>query len=607
MAEDTASIPPAGTELYNRNKYGYYGEFGAGANAKVLFLQTAITKAELDHITLIENIEGSEKWNIQNLFQRDVDRARVENDLLPYLRDHNSVKFFNPLTLAVLPLDEKRSYVVKELVHVSPTEVSNGEHKYRLHEWKGYFEFREHTLVPAFSEVRWNSDTVKIVAIDGQHRLSALKRWKAMPGGAAELGTWTIPAVVIGIFKSEQHTAAPDLLEVVRRTFVYINSRAEEVNEARKILLNDESVNCVCTQVLIQDAHSNDVQEITGRDEEKVPLLYYDWRGVAKRHAKDAAPAAIVTSEELKGWFDHYLLGEDGSKKQRESLELDDMIPPLVGVREASLTHDDADRVRQQFADRMLPGLNYFLEEFEPSKKYISELRQLERDLAEASDVDRHAFMKIRFGASREPPDLMRDVELRTSKIRERLEQLKKDAFPELLLRDLGMRAAVSAFADSKAFYDEFESRTTSWREFAEWCMPALNEVYSEGWFKSYSNQEPQRRKLLTHIAFDDAGTIINYKFHQVSSGFGAFLLLLVFRNRASEERLLDVWDEVSERLNTTLRRGFRSSHRRELAVTFTGTHQEFKKQTNRLAQESTNNRLREIAAYANVPVSDEY
>src|SRR6476646_588752 len=97
-------IPPTVTVAYNKMKYGFFGELGAGANAHVRFLQTALTADELDSVTLIENIPGSESWDVQDLFQRDVDKERVTKEILPYLKDKSKVKFFNPLTLALLPL-----------------------------------------------------------------------------------------------------------------------------------------------------------------------------------------------------------------------------------------------------------------------------------------------------------------------------------------------------------------------------------------------------------------------------------------------------------------------------------------------------------------------
>jgi hypothetical protein len=592
-----SSLPPVAANPYNHFKHGDYGEFGAGAGTKVMFLQTAISKTDLDHITLIENIEGSERWDIQNLFQRDVDKGRVMEDIIPYLRDKNKVKFFNPLTLAVLPLDDSGSYIIKELASVDSRDENQEGHTYRVHEWPGYFEFRQHSVNAAFSTARWNSDKVRIVAIDGQHRLSALKRWSAMPGGAEELGTWTIPVVMIGIVRSAADVQAPDLLEVVRRTFVYINSKAEEVNEARKILLDDESVNAVCTQVLIQDAHQNDVKPLQKRNNSKVPLLLYDWRGVARRHAKDAAPAALFSVQEIHGWFVHYLLGDDGDQSQREALALDDMIPPLESYQAGSqsLTHRDANRIRGRFAETALPGINKLLEEFQPTKEYTTKLRALEAKFIQASDVDRHAFMKIRFGASREPEELVAEVEMRAADIRSQLELLKSEALPELLRRDIGMRGVISAFGNAKYYFDEVNSRTSEWAEHAAWFTDGVNKIYAERWFDGYQEQSKEHRRILTHICFDEAGSIINYKFEQARDGFGALLMFLVFGGRIEEDLLTDVWDDVAEQLRTSLRRGFRAAHRRDLRPTFHGSMDAFKAEVNRRAAQSTEERLIEI------------
>ena len=71
-----AALPPVNELKYNKEKLGYFGELGNGAFARIRFLQSAVTKEELDNITLIENIPGSEKWDIRDLFQRDVDMAR---------------------------------------------------------------------------------------------------------------------------------------------------------------------------------------------------------------------------------------------------------------------------------------------------------------------------------------------------------------------------------------------------------------------------------------------------------------------------------------------------------------------------------------------------
>ena len=49
---DASVPPPTIKQVFNKTKRGYMGQLGNGANARVVYLQTAISKAELDDITL---------------------------------------------------------------------------------------------------------------------------------------------------------------------------------------------------------------------------------------------------------------------------------------------------------------------------------------------------------------------------------------------------------------------------------------------------------------------------------------------------------------------------------------------------------------------------
>ena len=151
-----SKLPPVHSATYNKIKNGYYGELGEGANAKICFIQTAINRTELDSITLIENIPGSESWDVRDLFQRDVDKKRVTDRILPYLKDLTKVKFFNPLTLMVLPLDDSGTRVEQSVIYVEPREETEEGHQYRILERPNYYQFRVHVEKSAFSEVRWN-------------------------------------------------------------------------------------------------------------------------------------------------------------------------------------------------------------------------------------------------------------------------------------------------------------------------------------------------------------------------------------------------------------------------------------------------------------------
>ncbi len=576
------SLPPTIKVTYNQTKYGYFGELGTGANANVRFLQTALSPDELDSITLIENIPGSERWHVQDLFQRDVDKERVTQEVLPYLKDKDRVKFFNPLTLALLPLSTDGQAIESALPHVEAKNINENGHPYTLYEWEDYYKFGLHRTTPAFSYLNWNDHRVRIVAIDGQHRLSALKRWKnEPPDSSRDLAGWTIPVVVLGIFKAVPTKQTASFLEIVRKTFVYINSTAQKIDEARKTLLDDESVVCICTQEVIQDSHSNDCLPVSQRKAAKLPLLMFDWRGATRNNERVPAPAAVKTVEEVRDWLSWYILGEDGSPEQAEALGLVDLVPPLTTFgKNKKLSHDDAERLRKQFGATVLPGLQFCLEEFAPYKKYIKDCRELERKAIDESDLAQHAFMQLRFGTSRASQDILGLVNAKFNDLVQKFDSLKGKTFDELIVRDVGMRAVMSAFGSGKRFYDDDQRRTTSWLEYSKWFTPLINQACEEGWFRSFMKLDDRRRSLLLHIAFDPSGQIINYKMENVPAAFGALLKTVVFaaaKKNLKSETLDRVWDDCSEQLKTPLRNGYRKQVRAELQEDFQGTPAEFK------------------------------
>ena len=250
--------PPSKKLLYNRQLDGVYGEFGAGASVQAFYLQSAITPVQLSWISLISDIQGSERWPVPDLFQRDVDNDRIANSLLPYLQDAEKIKFFNPLTLTVLPMDENGSTVLTQMPRVIESSVKENDRSWKCLERKDYYRARWVENYPQYAVLEWSDTRSRLVAIDGQHRLSALKRFLRDNKEASHQNfmKWRIPVVIVSFRAGQGRSEPPSVLEVVRSIFVYINTEAKEVSEARKILLSDESVNDVCAQELLERAHT---------------------------------------------------------------------------------------------------------------------------------------------------------------------------------------------------------------------------------------------------------------------------------------------------------------------------------------------------------------
>jgi len=592
--------PPSNkVNQYPRRKIGYSGELGQGSGVTIKFLQTAINHSELDNLDLIENIPGSDKWDVRDLFQRTVDKERVSKSILPYLQDENKVKFFNPLTLVLLPFDPQTTEVEHDLAFVKPRTEGEGEHQYEVFEKENFYQFYVHQNEPAYSYIEWNEQKIKVVAIDGQHRLSALKRWKNDPKKGHEFATWSIPVVILALFKEKEDSNPPTILEVVRKTFVYINSTAKEINESRKILLDDESVNCICCQEVVQHAHENDQKSIKELDIQRIPLMFFDWRGEVKNDRPNPGPAAIKSIEEIKDWFENYIIGYDGSPDQEASLNLEELIPPLTSFgKDKALSTDDSHKIREQFKKHLLPAFCYVMENFEPYKEYIKKCRLKQYDDEKDDDISKHAYQKICFGSYNVGSDLIESVENKYREIVNDFIGIKQETFHELIVRDVGMRSIWSAFGILKNIKDDLSQETEDWLSYSEWFTPLANEIYNEGWFKSWSDLKKKHSILLTHVVYDPSGGIINYRHNDVKDALGTFFALLIAKKSGDTKLQSSAWDELNVNFRKPLKKGIRRQVTAEIKDTFSGTDFERKEKINKETDKKVSKHLKQLEKF---------
>ena len=547
-------------DQYPQKFLGAFGEMGHGGNVSIKFLQTGMRPSDLNKVDLIRSIHKSEEWSVRDLFQRDVDQKRVTEEILPWLRDRDDEwKYFSPLTLVMLPLTQGQ--VVGDLRTAENTQDGDKNHS----EVDGLFKFSSYINVPNYASVEFNPSKIKLVALDGQHRLSALKRWLNDGERAEELEGWTIPTVILGIVKDQEEVPmTTDFLEVVRKTFVYINSKGEPVSDARSILLDDASINKTCVQEVVQASHENDVKRLEDRDPDILPLLFFDWRDEkVPTGADNPQPSALLKTTELLSWMEEYLLGTDGKGDQKRNLQLGDMRPPLGEMTPAGrLPSSDTTRIREQFRKTVYPGVRYLLENLKPYKEYIEELRRLETNYTGHTDLHRHAWARLRFGHDNALPGDQEKVTGYYIIASMALGQATA-RIPGLLQRDIGMRGIVSAFSHLKKLRDEHTHRTIDWKEFAEWFVPGMDKVIDHGWFKEWPEiQDPSQahsKRFLTHVAFEPYGSIKNMKHGPVKNAIGTLLALLVLKELAETPNELELgWGALSGNLSTPVKAGYK-------------------------------------------------
>lgn len=602
------SIPKHSKRKYNQEKTGYFGQFGRGNNVQCTFLQTALSLSELDHVTLVEKIPGSEKWDVRDLFQRDVDHKRVEKDIMPYLKSKNFVKFFNPLTLVLMPFKENSEEIDPEITYSSFEAIEEEGGSYSRLERDSFFQFNRYEENPAFSKLCWSDSRVRLVAIDGQHRLSALKRWKQEGGASSELSSWTIPVVILGFFKDSETTGCPSILEIVRKTFVNINTKSEKVSESRQILLSDEDACHICTQEIIQRSHTNDIQNANSKNDTIVPLVFFDWRGKTQLGENLQAEGSVVKVRELDDWLRHYLLKIDKNLASR-CLGLSDEIPPIDLSKDSKgITSEQSEKVRKAFKSDLLPAFVKLFEEFHPFKGVIDKMRALEKKSYNGgSDLSKHAYDKLRFGTYRGEDVKDSDVNSAFEEIIDEMTEIVGE-IPQLLQDDIGRRAIVSAFGSMKEIFEKYfnNGEVSDYKTFSSWFVESLNKTNLE----IFESEEKQARigtaNLLRHIVWYD-GNVVNYRIDQVESAFGSVVKLLILKNSPKKSKL-KISDEmivgILEEIEDTLIRGYKKEVKADMkdkGLHNKLTEAEFKSKVEKDAEKKTDDHLAKLKKYAGI------
>jgi hypothetical protein len=564
-------------DAYNQSFSGVFGEFGQGGGAQIFFVQTAISPRDLDKIQLVGDIEGSEKWEVRDLFQRDVDIERVSGSLVPYLLDENSIKFFNPLTLTFIPPVAEHDSFAGHIPVMDPYSETIDDYAYSCVENPGFYRFRYIDKHTENGIVEWNDSETKLVAIDGQHRLQALKDILNDPNGRAKIDfdSWRIPVVIFGVRSIDDRiTENQRTLDVIRRTFVYINTEAKAPSQTRQILLNDSLANEIGTQEFVNYFHANDSKPKP--DLNILPLLIFNWRGAHKDSRTDHMPGTLKTIEEIRDWLQYYILGENWSAEQQELLGIEvtgDTKDLKIGFRDKSLKPSSVKLLRELFRTKILPGLAHLMQEFTPISDYGKALREIEDRYNSDSHEARHAFHKFRFGNSTAHGTVKPKIDAIETHITEDIVSAVS-FIPDILQKDIGMRGVVFAYGNlyrslgAKLAFDDLY-------DYSVWFTKTLNQVYSDGWFGPFGGtlKHPDSKTLksfLHQIAYSHDDRIINYRLEHSKAGLGGLLSMVISAKGLSdgvieEQDFKGFYGEFRDRISATLLSGFKKQVRQKV------------------------------------------
>jgi hypothetical protein len=280
---------------------GIYGTFETPAG-KVAYLQT---KAKVggdgsNHGKLIKAlIPAREALNIQEmdfnqLLQRDLDDHRIATKLIEYVLNPpaNSLPgFYPPILALLLPFDQTQQPIEHFPVPTESYEEDPEFSNLRFHcithanAYRSQFAVNKENDEPLslpLAALRWNSDSAKMVIMDGQHRamsLLAIQRtvnnaWNTVAKGARyqpfyehHVKSWMdkakaegktidlekieLPVTICWFPEDLRCAVRPKPHLAARKLFVDVNNNAKPPSEARLVLLSDTQLDNIFARELL--------------------------------------------------------------------------------------------------------------------------------------------------------------------------------------------------------------------------------------------------------------------------------------------------------------------------------------------------------------------
>jgi hypothetical protein len=216
-----------------------------------------------------ETLSRSKSWPVSKIIQREIDNVRVKNIDEGYIRSSRKVKYFPPIVVALLPKDgqqladsflfdessesvnQAKSIVFEKSIFKNINEVFYKEVFYKasnISKTAGLYVLELFKNSNYFA-LSWDTEKYYAIAIDGQHRMSALIE---SYNKDKSIGNYTQDVIFLDLsLKSKSDSLSP--VNIVRTIFIDINKNPRQVTRSRQILMDDLDTAALLVQTLVND------------------------------------------------------------------------------------------------------------------------------------------------------------------------------------------------------------------------------------------------------------------------------------------------------------------------------------------------------------------
>jgi DGQHR domain-containing protein len=393
-------IPPPSPTVPASAEFDFISGRYADSDRPVAYFVSVMTYRDAaNSLKLVSEIPGASgvEWTIEELFQREVNWRRVQQRILPYIQRTKTEQFFNAITIALLPQRDGRvasadadGWHAPEMQSAQQFQQGGCVKKFgpiTCGYW-GKWE-RPSDSGARLGKICWNINETVAVAIDGQHRLAAIKDYvRSNPGMNS-----SIPVILIVSHPelgSAGQSAETSPVALTRKLFIDLNKHSVKVSRAREILLDDFDIGSLCTRSLVEERLSSGLSAL---DRCRLPLVLVDWHSEQAKIEKGPYVATILGLD----WMVAKCLDLGAPFDPMDFEEIEKLIGKLqkllridLGTALTRLTHcrefetpfefafaetggepSELQRIEQYFIRAWGPAIIHLITEFAPYKQLV--------------------------------------------------------------------------------------------------------------------------------------------------------------------------------------------------------------------------------------------
>lgn len=364
---------------------GNYGYFYTDKSNKLGYVLASIPIDDLSLIKTATEVLDISQISFDELIQRDIDRDRVTRIVDRYLdAGHNRAVFFPPLLVSLVPMEQGK--IIDGFTEASES-LEDGwiskiwdKDAFRIQlpvadQDTGIYADYEKESHPVYSygcELGVNPHKVQLIAIDGQHRLSALRHLADNSEKRHVVENIKVPICIVfapnpGLVEGSTEKVSLNL----RDLFVTINTTGKQVSGHFLTLLKDDSMSAMAVRDLADQWKS---ESVVGSN----ALHFIEWNQRESKFAHQVTRAYAITNVSIVGeCLKDYLFGEKKGGLTRDILNLDpvksnvewkDGLTPIEDISENNFDQEQSAVLRDRINKFVTPSLT---ELFRSSYPYV--------------------------------------------------------------------------------------------------------------------------------------------------------------------------------------------------------------------------------------------